>query len=220
MHLLDHEHDVRPAEAVAELLDSAGSSVTSIVPSGYESYVRILNPIELRDGSVVSWTDAVARNGVEPQAWMQWPEFAASEGVALPDGDAEPRMGNPHPSLAIALIEALHVDQRVHYFATWAGYATEYPEPTAMFPPYRREMVLYSGPLIDEDGTPLVPTTVDGRVPMYWWPSDLQWVTGQDIYARSLIVGCPHRMAQRILDASDLDAYLISPLDTVLNEAY
>lgn len=220
MHPLSHEEDLRPAEAVAKLLDPTGSRVTSVVPPGYESYVRILNPIELRDGSTESWTDAVNRNGIEPRAWMQWPEFETVEGIVLPDGDGEPRMGDPHASLAIALIEALHVDPSIHYFATWAGYATEFRGPAVMFSPYQREMVLYSGPLVDEDRVPLVPTTVIGRVPMYWWPSDLRWFVGQDIYARSLIVGCTQSTAQTILEGPSLDAYPISPSDTVLNEVF
>lgn len=61
MHPLRHEDDLRPAEKVAKLLDAEGDGVTSVIPPGYESYVRILNPIELRDGSNVSWTDVVSR---------------------------------------------------------------------------------------------------------------------------------------------------------------
>src|SRR3954447_6012802 len=117
MSPLRHEVDLRPANAVAKLLDPTGDRVTSVIPAGYESYVRILNPIELRDGSTVSWTDVVSSNGVEPRAWMQWPEFAALEGVVYPDGyGREPEMGNPPVSLAKRLIEALEPDQSIHYF--------------------------------------------------------------------------------------------------------
>lgn len=151
---------------------------------------------------------------------MQWPEFAAIDGVSLPDDDGEPQMGNPHAGLAFALIEALQADQSMHYFASWVGYAAELPGPAVLFAPYRREMVLYSGPLTDESGIPLVPMTVAGRVPMYWWPSDLRWFVGQDVYARSLIVGSSQSTAQSILDAPNLDAYAISLSDSVLNEAF
>lgn len=138
---LRHENDLRPAETVAKLLDATGDRVTSVIPSGYESYVRILNPIELRDGSAVSWTDVVSRNGVEPWAWMQWPEFAATKGVVLPDGYwREPDMGNPPVSLAKRLVKALDPDQSNHYFASWAGYAMEIHEPTVTFSPYEREI--------------------------------------------------------------------------------
>ena len=119
MRPLRHEDDLRPAEAVAKLLDAKGDRVTSVIPLGYESYVRILNPIELRDGSTVAWTDVVSRNGVEPRAWMQWPEFAAVEGVVLPGGYwREPDMGNPPVDHAKRLIEALEPDQSTHYFAS------------------------------------------------------------------------------------------------------
>lgn len=221
MRPLSHEDDLRPAEAVAKLLDPTGDRVTSVIPTGYESYVRILNPIELRDGSTVSWTDVVSWNGIEAHAWMQWPEFAVVEGVVLPNGYwREPDMGNPPVTLAKHLIAALDPDQSTHYFASWAGNAMEIQGPTVMFSPYRREMVLYSGSLVDEYRALLVPTTATGRVPMYWWPSDLRWFVGQDIYARSLLVGCAQSTAQRILEDPNLDAYPISPTDTVLNEEF
>lgn len=218
---LRHEDDLRPAETVAKLLDPRGDRLTSVIPPGYESYVRILNPIELRDGSIVSWTDVVSRNGVKPEAWMQWPEFAAATGVVFPDGYwREPDMGNPPVSLAKRLIEALEPDQSTHYFASWAGYAMEIQEPTVMFSPYQREMVLYSGGLVDEHRTPVLPTTATGRIPMYWWPSDLRWFVGQDIYARSLFVGCTQSTARTILADPDLDAYPITASDTVLSEEF
>lgn len=221
MHPLRHEDDLLPAEAVAKMLDAEGDRVTSVIPSGYESYVRILNPIELRDGSAVSWTDIVSRNGIEPRAWMQWHEFAALKGVVLPDGYwREPDMGNPPVSLAKRLILALGPDQSTHYFASWAGYAMEIQEPTVMFSPYQREMVLYSGSLIDEHRVPLLPTTPTGRVPMYWWPSDLRWFVGHDIYARSLLVGCAQNTAKTILEDPNLDAYPINPSDNVPTEEF
>ncbi len=220
MSPLRHEIDLRPAQAVAALLDVTGARVTSVVPPRYEAYVRILNPIELRDGSTVSWIDVVTRNGVEPRAWMQWPELVTVDGVVLPDGGVEPDMGSPPASLAGHLIEALRPDRGMHYFASWAGYAMEISEPCIPFSPYRREMVLYSGPLIDEEGSPLVPTTATGRVPMYWWPKDLRWLVGQDVYARSLIVGCTQTAARTILESDKLDAYPVTSSDDILNEEF
>jgi len=221
MRPLHHEDNPQPAKAITEVLDASGRRVTSVIPPGYESYVRILNPIELQDGSVVSWTDVVSRNGVEPWAWMQWPEFAAAQGVVLPPGYwREPDMGNPPVSLAKRLIEALKPDQSLHFFASWGGYAMEIQGPTVLFSPSQREMVLYCGNLVDEHRALLLPTTATGRVPMYWWPSDLRWFVGQDIYARSLFVGCTQSTAQTILEDPQLDAYPINPTDTVLNEEF
>lgn len=216
MHSLHHEEDPSPAQAIASALDTAGNRATSIVPPGYESYLRLLNPIELRDGSTVLWTEAVQRNGLDPRPWMQWDEFAATPGVILPDGDGQPEMGNPHASLATALIEALRVDDSTHFFASWAGYSSEFPGPVVMFSPSQRDMVLYSGSLLDEQEAPLVPRTVTGRVPMYWWPGDLSWCVGQDIYARSLVVGCDQNTARAILASPNLDAYPIRDGDAAL----
>lgn len=98
--------DMRPAEPVAKMLDAMGDRVTSVVPAGYESYLRVPNPIELRDGSMALWTEVPKRNGVEPSAWMQWPELEAIEGFAFREGYCrQPDMGNPPVSLAMRLIE-------------------------------------------------------------------------------------------------------------------
>lgn len=220
MHSLHHDVEPRQAEALASLLDSTGNLVTSVVPSGYEYYLRVLNPIELGHESMVSWSEAVVANGLEPSPWMQWDELVAASGAVLPDGDGQPQMGNPHPRLASALIKALVLDDSIHYFASWAGYWSEFTEPVVMFSPYQREMVQYSGRLLDELGAPIVPTSAAGYVPMYWWPSDLSWCVGQDIYARSIIVGCDKERALSIFASPDLDAYRVRDSDTVLVEDF
>jgi hypothetical protein len=220
MSTLHHEPDGRTAEPLAALLDRTGNLVTSVVPPGYERYVRILNPVEFGNGSVMLWSDIVERNGLEPSPWMQWDELKAHLGTALSPDNAEPAMGDPHPSLATALIRKLQVNEGRYYFASWIGYAEANSEATIVFSPSRREMALYSGVLIDGTGSAVVPVTDAGRVPMYWWPKDLRWCVGQDLYARSLIVGCDLATAGGILAASDLDSYLIRESDMVTSEDF
>jgi hypothetical protein len=212
------EGDVRAAEALAASLDRTGNLVTSIVPRGYERYVRILNPIETTDRSTIRWSEIVERNGLDLNPWMQWDELRAHPGVVLPVGNAEPAMANPHASLARALIRELRAGGDLHYFASWTGYAEETSHAAINFSPPGREMALYSGALVDEEGSAVVPVTDTGRVPLYWWPKNLQWCVGQDVYARSLIVGCDLPTAGRILAASDLDSHLIRETHAVPSE--
>jgi hypothetical protein len=220
MSTLHHEPDGRIAEPLAASLDRTGNLVTSVVPPGYERYVRILNPVEFGDGSVMQWSDIVERNGLEPSPWMQWDELKRHLGTALAPDNAEPAMGGPHPSLVTVLIRELRANEDRYYFASWIGYAETNSEATIEFSPSGREMALYSGSLIDETGAAVVPVTDAGRVPMYWWSKDLQWCVGQDLYARSLIVGCDLATAGRILVAPDLDSYLIRESDMVTPEDF
>lgn len=220
MSALHHELDGRIAEPLAASLNCTGNLVTSVIPPGYERYVRILNPVEFGDGSVVLWSDIVKRNGLEPSPWMQWDELKAHLGNALSPDNAEPAMGDPHPSLAKALIRELRVSEDRYYFASWIGYADISSQATIEFSPSGREMALYSGILVDETGSAVVPVTDAGRVPMYWWPKDLQWCVSQDLYARSLIVGCDLATAGRILAAPNLDSYLIRESDMVTSEDF
>jgi len=93
--------------------------------------------------------------------------MALPPAISLFHKPPQPELGNPHASLATALSEALRVDDSTHFFASWAGYSSEFPGPVVTFSPYQRYMVFYSGSLLDEQGAPLVPRTVTGRVPMY-----------------------------------------------------
>jgi hypothetical protein len=148
---------------------------------------------------------------------MQWDEVA-SHPDALPANNAQPDMGNPHPSVAQALIRVLDVGSRRYNFATWEGYSGENSKASIHFSPINRGMVLYWGKLLDEKGAAIIPTTDSGRIPMYWWPDDLHWCIGQDIYARSLIIGCDLVTAGKILADPELDAFLIPETDTVTAE--
>ncbi|MHA7218297.1 hypothetical protein ACX80L_05340 [Arthrobacter sp. MDT1-48-3] len=218
MSSLHHELDTRIAEPLAAALDRTGNLVTSVIPPGYERYVRILNPVEFSDGTIMPWSDIVERNCLEPSPWMQWDELMAHLGTVLSPDNAEPAMGDPHPSLATPLIRELRANENRYYFASWVGYGEASSEATIEFSPSAREMALYSGILIDETGSAVVPVTDAGRIPMYWWPKDLQWCVGQDLYARSLIIGCDLATAGRILAAPDLDSYLIRATDMVTSE--
>ncbi|WP_426985766.1 hypothetical protein [Pseudarthrobacter sp. Y6] len=219
MFSLRHESDRQLAARIAASLDRVGHRVSSLVPPGYQRYVRILNPVEIEIGSVVRWSDIVENGGRETSPWMQWDELAAHSD-AVPGNNAQPEMGNPHPTVAEALIRVLDVDSRRYNFASWEGYSGEDGESAIEFSPMGREMVLYSGRMIDEEGTSVIPITASGRVPMYWWPDDLHWCIGQDIYARSLIIGCDLATAGKILADPDLDAYLIRETDAVPPEDF
>jgi hypothetical protein len=217
---LREEIDCRPAEPLAAALDRTGNLFTSIVPPGYERYVRVVNPIGSDDGSVIKWSDIMERNDLEPSPWMQWDELKAHPDGIMPAGNAELAMGDPHPHLVRALIRELRPNKDRHYFATWVGYAEGHAEPTIEFSPSQREMAIYSGALIDPGGTVVVPTTETGRVSTYWWPRNLQWCVGQDLYARGLIIGCDLPTAGRILATPDLDSYLIRGSHMVLSEDF
>lgn len=216
---LNHEADSRPAEALARSLDTAGQKVTSLVPPGYKRYVRVLNPVEVFSGSVLTWSDIVNRAGLPTSPWMQWNEVTSNPD-AVPANNAQPDMGNPHPTVAKALIRVLDVGSGRYNFASWEGYSGENGKAVVQFSPVKRDMVLYSGKLLDEEGAAIIPTTDSRRIPMYWWPADLHWCIGQDIYARSLIIGCDLVTAGKILTDPDLDAYLVRATDAVAPEDF
>lgn len=219
MQSLSHEPDNRAAVPLARSLDAAGSRVTSLVPPGYDRYIRILNPIEAYEGVLLRWSDVVSSAGLTISPWMQWNEVS-SHVDALPANNAQPKMGDPQRTVAEALIRVLGVGSGRYNFASWEGYSGEDGAAVIHFSPVNRGMVLYSGRLLDEAGAPLIPITASGRIPMYWWPDDLSWCIGQDIYARSLIIGCDLATARKVLSDPELDAYFIQETDSVAPEDF
>ncbi|MCY1676878.1 hypothetical protein OVA06_19595 [Pseudarthrobacter sp. SL88] len=219
MHSLSQQPDNQTAVPLARSLDTAGNRVTSLIPPGYERYIRILNPIEVHEGVFLRWSDVASRAGLTTSPWMQWNEVS-SHPAAGPGNNAQPNMGNPHPAVAEALVRVLGVGPGRYNFASWEGYWGEDGAAVIHFSPVNRGMVLYSGRLLDEAGHPIIPITASGRIPMYWWPDDLSWCIGQDIYARSLIVGCDLATAGRVLSDPELDAHLIRETDSVPPEDF
>jgi hypothetical protein len=211
--------DLAPVESFARLLDAESESIAAVVPRGYPAYIRVLNPVDLPDGTARSWSALAQHVGVTPSAWMQWDDIdpVVRESLAEPaSGEIEPRTAHTLAAELGAGVPLSNLRQR-HYFAAWEGYGTMRLAGAVVFPPHGRGMVAYSGDLYDGRGKVIVPRAEDGRVPLYWWPDDLRWVVGQDVYARSVVVACSRRVGDRIL-SSGLDAYEVGIDDALAPE--
>jgi hypothetical protein len=101
--------------------DGIGSTVTSVVPRGYATYVRILHPADNSDGSV-RWSEIAKFSGKTLHPLAQWD-------CIIPDPDdgqwSPPRHGEPSSAILLALV--LHLGHFTTtpdrcFFAIWDGW--------------------------------------------------------------------------------------------------
>src|ERR1700731_4984845 len=104
--------------------------ITSIIPTGFDAYARILHPVQLpRDGdALVRWADVSKWSGVEMHPQIQWHEVALPEAIpstGRPWRGQGPRQGSLFSADAEALIEDLSAFTSTReecFFGLWIGY--------------------------------------------------------------------------------------------------
>lgn len=206
-------------------LDSSSSTLSQLVPSGYEAYVRVLNPIICESDGFVSrltWAFAAKRAGVQMHAWIQWADIANSQSDPLPDEWGPPDAGNLDSRNAQILMEILmnftSTPDRCT-FAVWEGYAdtVSLRDTKRVTLPPNRVMLLLTGEIQDAVKSCVDPEFAP-RLPLRWWPIDHSWCVGNDIYARSVLVGGSLECINEILNVPDLEAFAVSISDDVVPE--
>lgn len=218
--------DPCPALWLDDSLGPAGRTATAYVPSGYEGYARVLNPVvvDRLDGSQdrIKWSTAAASVAAPVYSWMQWDETVVAAEGHLPERWAEPSMGDLDVTVATALAEVpgRHTPTPEScFFAEWEGYGgpAAHEESLVTFPPDRR-MKIYSGPV--QAGAQALEPGLFGRRPLRWWPEDRAWCVGQDIYARGVFIATGKDCIKDLFAHPGLDIHSIRPTDSVFAEDY
>jgi hypothetical protein len=211
------------------LTGPAGSTVSSIIPGGFEAYARVLHPARLVEGETernVRWAQVAE--------WSKMPlnPDARFHSVALPTEDPgsdelkhcrPPRRG----SLTAADGAALAAFLRPHttapnscWFCVWEGYGWQGKESDPI--PHevlegdrvrlpRGDYVLYRGQV--EAASAL--HDPDVQTPNLWWPEDRSWCVATDIDLPWTYVGGTARMVEELLEVSDLEVLPAGPGDPV-----
>lgn len=101
--------------------EGIGSTVTSVVPRGYATYVRILHPADNSDGPV-RWSEVAETTGKILHPLAQWE-------CIVPDHDngawSPPRHGEPSSAILLALVSQLGnftTTRERCFFAIWDGW--------------------------------------------------------------------------------------------------
>jgi hypothetical protein len=210
------------------LTSPVGSTVTSIIPGGFEAYARVLHPAVLAgreaDGQA-RWAQVAAWSGLELRPNAQFHSVALPPQGAVSDELAAcrpPRKGSLTAGDCVALAARLrsHTDTPDRcWFCLWEGYAWQGVKsdpipaeildgPRVALP--RRDYVLFSGPVeaaaaIDEAAF----------TPNIWWPSDRAWCVVSAIDLPWTYVGAAAPVIADLLARDDLEVLPAEPDDRV-----
>lgn len=219
---LTPETDVSPAAWIVDGVGPFGSGVGSLVPAGFDQYLRVFHPAEL-DGSAVSWASVAAANGRVAHPGMEWVSIAGawryvSEDVQPGLWDRPPADGSldarAHATLAAVLEK--HTSAQRYWFAFWEGYGVLPDEWTRRYPRVpmeQRAMYLFSG--TPADAATMLPVFTWDQSPTLWWPDDHAWCVATELDLMSTYVGAGRACADAILTAADLETAQVSREQTV-----
>jgi hypothetical protein len=198
--------------------------VTSVVPSGFEAYTRVLHPLRPRSHSQQpgQWGDVAPWSGIELVPGITFPE------IALPEH--EPSGAEPWPgqvpqvgTLDLADAEALAAVLGRHtstpdrcWFCIWEGWGSVFLEDGPRVELPGRNYALFAGPLA---ALPSLIEAQDGHSPNLWWPDDRAWCVATEIDLAWTYVGGPARLISGTLANPGLEAQPASPDESHLQRA-
>lgn len=205
--------------AIARLHHTLGQRVTSIVPAGFEAYVRVLFPFRGRGDSPIPWHQVAA--------WAGRPLFTSTTSnellTSLPAArrrqlDLEsPLAGTVPRPVASSLVSVLSKHTTTPescYFAVWEGKGglAPYHGPGAEFHTPARTWLLFSATVADAVAG-FEMTVGESRIPPnMWWPADHNWYFATEVDNCCAYIGCDKATAQKIMDA-DVEAFEVGAND-------
>lgn len=145
------QQDLSPAGWVIDRLREFGRDVGSVIPSGFEAYVRLFHPavrFEAGEEVAVSWGQVAEANGRVVHAEMQWANISGVEGHSGESApglwDGKPDVGTLPRNHAAVLADVLRghttTPDRV-WFCVWDGWAGLWFHPvgrSTLYAPGRR----------------------------------------------------------------------------------
>ncbi|MGB3699144.1 MAG: hypothetical protein WBA05_17095 [Gordonia sp. (in: high G+C Gram-positive bacteria)] len=203
--------DARLAEWVDPLLSAANSgTVGSLVPDGYERYLRVLHPAEKTADDVVvesfQWADVARINGKIAHAEMQWTRISEK----YPDLDRGLWNEGPHridflqPEVTDEIAHLLGGDSNPRcVFAFWEG-NTAFDEITSEFPKASIGRFNY---YLTAGDVGRASQTLEGIRPNMWWPIDRSWYVCSNFDLDSTYIGADSARSDEIIVSRSLEAW-------------
>ena len=191
-----------------------GVYVGSVVPQGFEAYVRILHPARRKPedgGTRVRWSTIASWTGRVVHPEMQFDRIAA-----LRSWNDDPRWDYPPQEGLLpredcerlaSLLRPYTSTQEVCWFCIWEGFggyfdAKRYRDVPRVETP-GRTYVLYRGPL---EAVTSFHWGWIWQSPNLWWPDDRAWCVATEIDLPETYVGGSQACIDRILADDQLEA--------------
>jgi hypothetical protein len=188
---------------------------TSVIPSGFEAYARVLHPAEesRHGGRLVRWAEVAAWSGAALLSSSQFADVAFPEhepAGPAPWSGRGPQTGCLRGADADVLVEVLAgftgTPERC-WFCVWEGYGPSSAGLRVRLP--ARDYLFYAGPIAAAQ------TFRDLKLhfPNLWWPADRAWCVASEIDLPWTYVGGSSALVNSLRDEPRIEAQLASPTD-------
>jgi hypothetical protein len=211
--------EVEEAAWIADRLSPFNScAVTSVVPSGFEAYTRVLHPLAppARGQRPGRWVDVASWSGIELVPGISFPDIALPEhepsGVE-PWPRQVPQVGTLHvtDADALAAVLARHTSTQDRcWFCMWEGWGSVLVADGPRVELPGRRYALFVGPLA---ALPSLIDAHDNHSPSLWWPDDRAWCVATEIDLAWTYVGGQAALISDVLANPRLEAQPASPDD-------
>src|SRR5579862_7410629 len=213
--------DTRPAEWLVADICTFAESVLSLVPSGFDAYVRVFHlGYRRKDGASepVRWAEIAAATGTRAHAGMQLTAITRNQNphLAVPGiYDDPPRVGALPEGIARQLASVLRGETSTPgrcWFGLWDGYGAARESEVALAPRFHlphRDYHLLEGP-IDELGESVLDPPL-WQTANLCWPDDHAWCLATEIDLDSTYLACDARCRAAILSLREIEASSIDP---------
>lgn len=204
---LHYVTDIAPAAWIDERLHPFAQDVGSVIPEGFDHYVRVFHPA-LRDGDTVTWRAIAEANGRTVHAEMQFGNIAGAwRDSPRPDlWTSPPRNGTLSPDLARALNDVLRAHTATPercWFGVWEGWGGFDPGTPRFELPGRRYFLAAGS--IDDAASSVLEEWVQQSASM-WWPDDRTWFVATEIDLDSTYVGGTRECIDALLAHPQIEA--------------
>lgn len=210
--------DASAADWLVESLTTFAESVLSLVPAGFETYVRVFHPAQ-RGGRPLRWAEIatecarVAHPGMQLCALVG--EVRVEDSPAGEFFDLPPAEGYLPQEVVPPLVEALGRHTRAPergWFAVWEGFAMLLPHARAAvtFTLPNRRYHLLAGP-VAAAGESFLDRRAYEQTANLWWPDDRAWCVATEIDLKSTYVACSRACADDLLAQDELEVLEIDP---------
>jgi len=208
--------DTSPALWVLPELDtSSWGSVGSIMPGGYDAYLRILHPVET-GRSRMRWSAVADSNGRIAHSVMQLHMINRPCGSPVPlehepEGYTAGSLPQPERAVLIDHLVKATTTPAACWFLVWEGLgAIGDGIKTRRVHQPGRDHLLTCGSVAEARNS-----ITDGRdqSPTMWWPEDRAWFVSTEVDFAWSYLGCTEVLATEILAENRLETFVVSRSD-------
>ncbi len=187
--------------------------VGGLLPTRFESYVRILHPATAADGTPVRWDRVAAWAGRVPHALAQFHAIAVptpGHGAEPPPWQAPPDTGTLTPPLRNRLFAVLAAHTGTAgdcWFCLWEGYAGMVAGDAPRVRRPARDYRLFHRPLAQGH--------FGHQSPNLAWPDDRAWCVATEVDLDSTYVGGSTALAEALLADQHIEAWPVRVDDPI-----